>query len=329
MNEHNIYINKIVNFKIGGKFLNSQRILGGHSGCVYTINVKLNSKINKYIIKLSNIIGSKSLKSEKNEQRVYGGHSKSLVGVYNLLKKNNLKTFTLISHSSPSKEIPYFYQLISKLNGFSIREHLVINKINKKELFELAGIEFAKLHLITRGYDGWIEQKTPYEISWKESFFSALDLRLKYLTDNKYFNEKDLKKLTHFIKSKKEKWTTPKKYVFSHVDGLQSMVEYKKNNWIFNGHIDLEDYRFTDQRFVLAGFEIGANYSTKEANVNFWNGYLKLKKVDDSYEQLKDLFKVFYFMSWVHMTALSLKNEKLSKKINKLYIKKIKILIYK
>jgi hypothetical protein len=329
MNEHNIYINKIVNFKIGGKFLNSQRILGGHSGYVYMINVKLNSKINKYIIKLSNIIGSKSLKSEKNEQRVYGGHSKSLVGVYNLLKKNNLKTFSLISHSSPSKEIPYFYQLISKLNGFSIREHLVINKINKKELFELAGIEFAKLHLVTRNYDGWIEQDTPYKTSWKESFFSALDLRLKYLIENKYFNDKDLKNLISFIKNKKRKWTSPKEYVFSHVDGLQGMVEYQKNSWIFNGHIDLEDYRFTDQRFVLAGFEIGANYSTKEAPISFWGGYLKFKKIDKSYNELKDLFKVLYFMSWIHMTALSLKNDKLSRKISKIYIQKIKILINK
>ncbi|ETB64163.1 TPA: hypothetical protein DIC38_00405 [Candidatus Nomurabacteria bacterium] len=329
MSKHDIYIKKIIKFKVGGNLLKSKRILGGHSGYVYAVSVKLNSNINEYIIKLSNIIGSKSLRDEKNEQRVYGGHSKSLAKVHNLLKKKNLKTFTLISHSLPNKEIPYFYQLISKLNGFSVREHLVINNINKKELFELAGVEFAKLHLITRNYDGWVEQDTPYNISWEESFFSALDFRLKYLIENKYFNDKDSKKLIHFIKNKKIKWTSPKEYVFSHVDGLQGMVEYKKNNWIFNGHIDLEDYRFTDQRFVLAGFEIGANYSTKEAPINFWDGYLKFKKIDKSYHELKDLFKVFYFMSWIHMTALSLKNDKLSRKISKIYIKKIKILMIK
>ena len=329
MSKHDIYINKIIKLKIGGNLLKSKRILGGHSGYVYKINVKLNSNINEYIVKLSNIIGSKSLRNEKNEQRVYGGHSKSLANVYKLLKKNNLKTFTLISHSLPNKEIPYFYQLISKLNGFSIREHLVLNDINKKELFELAGIEFAKLHLITRNYDGWVEQDTPYETNWEESFFSALNLRLKYLTENKYFNDKDSKSLISFVENKKRKWTHPKEYVFSHVDGLQGMVEYKKNSWIFNGHIDLEDYRFTDQRFVLAGFEIGANYSTKEAPTSFWSGYLKFKKIDRSYNELKDLFKVFYFMSWVHMTALSLKNDKLSRQISLIYIKKIKILINK
>jgi|GEM_PF-3550105 len=329
MNHHDVYLIKIVNLKIGGKFLNSKRILGGHSGYVYIINVKLNSKINKYIVKLSNIIGSKSLKNEKNEQRVYGGHSKSLVSVYKLFKKNNLKTFILKSHSMPGKEIPYYYQLISKLNGFSIREHLVLNNINKKGLFELAGTEFGKLHLITRNYDGWVDQTTPYKRSWKESFFLALDLRSKYLTENKYFNDKDSKQLFSFIENKKNKWVSPKEYVFSHVDGLQGMVEYKKNDWVFNGHIDLEDYRFTDQRFVLAGFEIGANYSTKEAPVSFWKGYLKFKKIDKSYNEIKDLFKVFYFMSWIHMTSLSLKNDKLSKKISKIYIQKIKILVNK
>ncbi len=329
MNKHNIYINKIVNLKTDGKFLSSVRILGGHSGYVYSINVKLNSKINKYIVKLSNIIGSKSLKNEKNEQRVYGGHSKSLVNVYRLLKKNGLKTFILISHSRSNKEIPYYYQLISKLNGFSVREHLVLNNIKKKELFELAGVEFGKLHLTTRNYDGWVDKGTPYKKSWKESFFLALDLRLKYLTENKYFNDKDSQKLLSFIEYKRSKWVSPKEYVFSHVDGLQGMVEYKKNKWVFNGHIDLEDYRFTDQRFVLAGFEIGANYSTKEAPVSFWKGYLKFKKIDKSYSELKDLFKIFYFMSWVHMTDLSLENKKLSKKINKTYIDKIKIFINK
>jgi hypothetical protein len=329
MNNHDIYLKKIVNLKIVGKFLNSKRILGGHSGYVYLINVKFNSKINKYIVKLSNIIGSKSLKNEQNEQRVYGGHSKSLVSVYRLFKKTNLKTFTLISYSLPNKKIPYYYQLLSKLNGFSIREHLISNDINKKELFQLAGIEFGKLHLITRSYDGWVDQNTPYKTNWKESFFLALDLRLKYLIENKYFNDKDLHKLLSFIEYKKNKWISPKEYVFSHVDGLQGMVEYKKNDWVFNGHIDLEDYRFTDQRFVLAGFEIGANYSTKEAPVSFWKGYLKFKKVDKSYNELKDLFKIFYFMSWAHMTDLSSKNKKLSKKKNEIYIKMIRILIYK
>ncbi|MFA5936962.1 MAG: hypothetical protein WC822_03730 [Candidatus Paceibacterota bacterium] len=328
MNKHNIYLKKIVSLKISGKFLSSKRILGGHSGYVYTINVKLNSKINKFIIKLSNIIGSKSLKDEKNEQRVYGGHSKSLVNNYKLLKSNNLKTFTLLSYSLPNKEIPYFYQLISKLDGFSIREYLALNN-NQKELFKLAGIEFGKLHSITRSYDGWAKQDIPYKKNWEKSFFLALDLRLKYLIENKYFNKKDSKTLTTFIENKKIKWTSPREYVFSHVDGLQGMVEYKKNKWIFNGHIDLEDYRFTDQRFVLAGFEIGANYSTKKAPAVFWNEYLKFKKIDKSYEELKDLFKVFYFMSWVHMTDISLKNKKSSRKTNQIYLNKIKKLINK
>jgi|SRR3989344_264451 len=324
-NIYDVYLDKIITLKVpGGKFLKSRSVNGGHTGFVYEVDVKLNLKIYKFIVKLSKIIGAWSLKEERPEQRVYGGRSRSFENVYKLLINNKIPTFKLLSYGLPTKEVPYFYQVLSRLEGFSIREHLTLsNCANKNNLLKLSGTELGKLHLITRSYDGWVGQKKPYTIKWKDSFLKALDIRLHHFLKSNYLSLQQKQELIFFIKEKKRKWTNPKEYVLSHVDGLQGMAEYRNKKWIFSGHIDLEDYRFTDQRFVLAGLEIGSNYSIKDAPRDFWEGYLKFKKVDRSFHVLKDLFKLFYFMSWIQMTDKSTENIKLSSKINKGYVDKI------
>ncbi len=329
-NIHDIYLHKIINTNVKGKLLKYKSITGGHTGFVYAVDVRLNSKIYKYIVKLSKIIGAPSLKIERTEQRVYGGRSESFEKVYNLLITNNIPTFKLISYRFPTKAIPYVYQILTRLEGFSIREHLALNNYeDKKKLLKLSGMEFGKLHLITRGYDGWVGQKKPYKMDWKSAFYGALDIRLNHLLSHHYLSPQQNKKLLFFINKKKRKWINPKEYVLSHVDGLQGMAQHKNKKWVFEGHIDLEDYRFTDQRFVLAGLEIGANYSTGNASIDFWEGYLKFKQVDSSFDNLKDLFKLYYFMSWIQMTDDGINNIKLSSKINSKYVAKIILLIRK
>ena len=247
MNKHDICISQIVKEKLHGEFLKSHEVKGGHSGFVYIIDVNLGSKIKKFIIKLSKKIGADSLQLEKPEQRVYGGRSDSFKSSFNLLINNNIKTYKLLSSGLPTEDIPYFYQLISKLEGFSLREHLVLNNYpNKDELLKLSGMEFGKLNRITRYYDGWANQKIPYLTEWKSSFFLALEIRFYHLINNKYLSKEGAKKIDIFILNKKNKWTDPKEYVFSHVDGIQGMVNYIDSKWVFNGHIDLEDYRFTE-----------------------------------------------------------------------------------
>ncbi|MDO8486173.1 MAG: hypothetical protein Q7S77_00525 [Candidatus Staskawiczbacteria bacterium] len=330
MNIHDIYISKIVKEKLHGELLESHEIKGGHSGFVYIIDVDLGSKIKKFIVKLSKKIGADFLQLERPEQRVYGGRSVSFKSSFDLLINSNIKTFKLLSCGLPTEDIPYFHQLISKLEGYSLREYLVLdNYPNREDLLRLSGMEFGKLNQITRSYDGWANQKDPYLTKWKNSFFLALEIRLDHLINNKYLSKEEIKKINIFILNKKKKWTDPKEYVFSHVDGIQGMVDYIDSEWVFNGHIDLEDYRFTDQRFVLAGLEIGANYSIDSISNSFWDGYLKFKKVDKSFNDLKDLFKLYYFMSWIQMTDEGLNNIKLSSKINKNYINKIIAIISK
>lgn len=330
MNIHDIYISKIVKEKLNGQFLKSYEIKGGHSGFVYVVDVDLGFEIKKFIVKLSKKIGSNLLQLERPEQRVYGGRSVCFKSSFDLLVNNNIKTFKLFSHGLPTEDIPFFYQLISKLDGFSLREYLVLdNYSNKNDLLKLSGMEFGKLNRITRDYDGWANQKDPYLTKWESSFFLALEIRLYHLINNKYLSKVGIKKINIFILNKKKKWTDPKEYVFSHVDGMQGMVDYVNNKWVFNGHIDLEDYRFTDQRFVLAGLEIGANYSIGPISDVFWDGYLKFKKVDKSFDDLKDLFKLYYFMSWIQMTDEGLNDIKLSSKINKNYVNKIIAIISK
>jgi hypothetical protein len=296
MNIHNQCLKWILQSRIGEELQEVEPIKGGHSGFTYSVRTKKNS----YVVKLAQPIGSDLLGLEKPEQRVYGGRAKSFESSHRLLLTQQMPTFQLLAYGFPTEKVPYFYQILSKLPGYSIREHLSINKTKKAELEFLAGEEFGKLHLITRRYDGWADQKTPYLTNWKESFFLALERRVYHLSEN-YLSKPDIKKISRFMKDKYARWTDPDDFVFSHVDGLQGMVSYQ-NKWKFNGFIDLEDYRFTDQRFVLSGFEIGSHYSLSNASNAFWRGYKKFKEIDASYDVLKDLFKLFYFSSWVQMT---------------------------
>ncbi len=173
-----------------------------------------------------------------------------------------------------------------------------------------------------------MDKEKPYAKNWRVAFKEALEYRFSHIKNSKYFNEKIINRIELFINLNLKKWTDPSEYVLSHVDGMQGMAKFKNSKWLFCGHIDLEDYRFTDPRFVLAGFEVCINYSaTSKIPVAFWNAYSKHKKVDGSYRVIKKLFKLLYFMSWIHMIDLNIKNKKISRKMTNRYLNEIKILV--
>src|SRR5439155_15837963 len=92
-----------------------------------------------------------------------------------------------------------------------------------------------------------------------------------------------------FIDGHRQRWVLPRGYALSHPDGLQGHARHDGARWHFNGHLDLEDYAFTDARFPLAGYELGAAGPVPPV---FWEGYRAYKDVDPSYEVTRDLFKL-------------------------------------
>jgi hypothetical protein len=98
-----------------------------------------------------------------------------------------------------------------------------------------------------------------------------------------------------FIDAHRRSWVPAGEFVLSHPDGLQGHAVHDGTKWRFVGHLDLEDVSFTDARFPLAGYELGAAGPVPTA---FWEGYRAHKAIDASYESVRDLFTLYYLLDW-------------------------------
>ena len=95
--------------------------------------------------------------------------------------------------------------------------------------------------------------------------------------------------------------------MFSHTDGFQGVLK-NAGGWTLLGVIDIEDHQFTDQRFVLAGFELSRLFYGLPIDPAFWDAYAGLKPIDPSYAAFKPLFQTYYLLvwTWVFRGRLSL-----------------------
>jgi len=302
MEHYEQLIKTVLKRSLRAYLISCKRINEGYGGYVFATTAILAGKKNKYIVKLSPD-KTKNKHAESLDKRVYSGHPEDLESVYKLLVSHHIPTYHLFTFGYPNKEIPYYYQVTSVLEGESVREYLIKKQgVCLEELHQVCGEAFGRLHNITRFYDGRINQLKPYDLDWKNAFFKSLKNKTEKLAvlKNKFLS-KHLFQIRLLISAKEKIWNLPSEYVLSDIDGLQGMAKYKKGQWLFTGHIDLEDYRFTDQRFVLAGYEIANEFEGLKIPSTFWSGYKKFKSVDPSYEGTKDLFKLYYLFSWFPM----------------------------
>ena len=83
--------------------------------------------------------------------------------------------------------------------GISIRSFLKYNSHEDMNgLHELCGREFAKMHLIQRDYDGYVNDKSPNKISWTKAFPDAYRLLVNSLRNEDAINKKFIGKLKDF-----------------------------------------------------------------------------------------------------------------------------------
>ncbi|KKS38102.1 MAG: hypothetical protein UV01_C0005G0027 [Parcubacteria group bacterium GW2011_GWA2_42_14] len=324
-------IERLIAVKLNGKLITCERVLLGYFGYVYKVEAVLRDKRETLAVKLNDVFIDQT-EEERINNRVYGTayeDFKSVRNTYGLIVKAGIPIFKLYSFGFPAKDISYIYQIMSWIEGESIQEYLGWGPEQGDEAHALAGEIFGKLHGITRAYDGVTIQKEPYLMNWKDAFFFSLHSRLNNAIKrpNEFLrSKKDI--IESFISSAESGWQDPKEFVLTHTDGLQGMVKFENNRWIFTGVVDIEDHRFHDQRFVLAGYELQSVYNGREVPRVFWEAYQKSKAIDSSYYSLRSLFWLYYILSWFDIPYTDLwrgeekdkekiihKNEELIKKI--------------
>jgi hypothetical protein len=167
------------------------------------------------------------------------------------------------------------------------------------QLQQLIGATLGRLHLIVRGYDGWVDQAAPYPIDWKAAFFQSLDHKLRAAQQLNSYLTQHTAPIERFIARHERIWSTPTEFVFSEFTGFQGMATCLDDRWRLTGIIDIEDHRFVDQRYVLAGHELFMTFGGGVLPPAFWDGYTEHKSVDPSYEATKAIFKLYYVLAWL------------------------------
>ncbi|HEY3887850.1 MAG TPA: hypothetical protein VGL73_04695, partial [Caulobacteraceae bacterium] len=78
----------------------------------------------------------------------------------------------------------------------------------------------------------------------------------------------------------------------------QGVMARRGGGWTLRGVIDIEDHQFTDQRFVLAAFELGHAVNGHDVPPDFWAAYTAGRPLDPSYATFKPLFQLYYLLVW-------------------------------
>ena len=231
--------------------------------------------------------------------RVYGSQISSFGAAYACLRQNKIPVPQLYAEYSPQPGIPFYYQLMEFLPGQDV--HQVFSstpQANQPALQQFLAKHLGTIHRITRSYDGWVELAAPHPLSWRDAFFTALYQHLDSACDHAAIAEQRLK-IMQTVAHHQDQWTDPTEFVLSHLDGLQGIVDKTSAGWQFLGVIDIEDYCFTDQRFVLSTFELEAESQEVSLLPGFWAAYESVTKLDPAYWKLRPLFQLYVLLDWL------------------------------
>lgn len=295
-------VSSLVEERLHGKLLALERIIFGYVGYVYKVTVEVGGKNDTFAIKLTDVYIDQT-ENEILNNRIYGtsyDDNTSVSETHNLIAKSGIPICELFSFGLPTEKLPYFHQIMSWLEGESVQEFIGSSEHeHMMGLHAIIGDVLGKTHSITRDYDGAVSRKIPFVTPYKNAFFTWLDYQLgeTLKVNNKFLNE-NIEVVKNFITESKAKWQDPKEFVLSHADGLQGMAKFEHEHWTFTGAVDIEDHKFTDQRFALAGYELQSSYNSKEVPQSFWDSYRKHKTIDPTYSMHRNLFQLGMLLAW-------------------------------
>lgn len=280
-------IKDIIEQELGGKVTNLKNLSLGWSGSSVYLATTEGGRVSTAIFKTGSYETEPSFTDESDDNRVYGGRFSNLEPAYKLMVKQGISVPRLFSVGT-KEALPY--AIFEYLDGDT----------NIPE--EVVGEEMGKLHAIERGYQGWVGMEKPYEKSWKDALFSVVQDRAEKCVSSSSRIKTLKSAIDSFVAKKKTEWKDPSRFVLSHTDGFQGMGKKTDSGYEFLGVIDLEDHEFTDPRFVLAGYELLSElWGKKKVSDNFWKEYELHAKIEESHEDFKSLFQLFYLLTWLPM----------------------------
>ncbi len=295
--EHFNLLQNLVNTQLNGTVRTIVDKSPGHSGSfVYLIEVVLADKEVSCIAKLT---PADFALDDSLQNRVYGSCISSFNEVYRCLQQYQIPLPQLYTLYTPSTNFPFYCQLMEYLPGQDI--NIALNSTPEEQqstLQEFLGRTMGIMHNITRSYDGWVDLRIPHLVSWREAFLTTLHQNLEAACQHQAIAVQKttiLQAIARYVVF----WTDPSEFVPSHVDGMQGMIVLTSIGWQLTGVVDIEDHYFTDQRFVLAGYELDLETNNNAILSSFWHGYQIQKTVDPTYWQLRPLFQLYYLLSWV------------------------------
>ena len=263
--------------------INITVLKGGYAGDVFKISTDQGSQVLKLYEKEDTDV-------ESTDDRVYGSNHANLQSAHALLKQNDISTFELLNYGEIEG---YTFAIFSLLDGIEVNNEIVQSKTFAETL--------ACIHGITRGYQGWVVNDKAYTLSWRDAFIESTYSRLhdvkNIITTKLYIQVKD------FIDSKSSYFENPTKYVLSHLDGLQALFKLTENVWHLSGVIDVEDYQFTDQRFVLSGITLNEKLGRYSLPFSFWEIYQSVTPIESTFKEFETFFQTYYLLTWIEVLS--------------------------
>ena len=234
--------------------------------------------------------------------RVYGSRSASFPAAYSLLQQAAIQLPQLYIALTPQPALPFHCYVMERLPGEDMQTlRARLDGASQTDLDALAGQHLGAIHSVTRSFDGWADSATPASLNWRDAFFTALHTVLERAcvhAEISQYRQQLVQTFDHYAAT----WIEPSRFVLSHGDGFQGMFVQTANGWEFSGVIDIEDHRFTDQRFALAVYEVEMSIQQAILSDSFWTGYLERTTLDSSYSQFRPLFQLYVLLDWLGNT---------------------------
>jgi Ser/Thr protein kinase RdoA (MazF antagonist) len=243
-----------------------------------------------YAVKITDAVKESAFASESADARVYAARWSNLVPAYEHLVAIGAPVPTLFAAGA----------LVGRKKRFQILKWLEGEPDDFSDAwFAAAGEALAALHSSRRPFQGWVAMRRPYPTTWFSAVAASLSSRLAL--SKPHLPPGLARDLERRAGADFGELADPEAFVFSHTDGLQGVFERESDGWRLMGVIDIEDHQFTDQRFVLAGFELGHGFSGRTAPDAFWRTYEAATRLDPTYERFRRLFQCYLLLVWTHV----------------------------
>lgn len=251
-------------------------------GGVVGITVRIDTDDHAYVLKYN----AKLQREETVDDRVYGSNPRNFDAAHALLLEHKIPTFTVYARGDTDT---HTYAIFDLLDGTEISEEILHHPVYATSL--------AQIHSIHRSFQGWVAQEKPYDISWSDAFRESIANRLHDVQE--ILSPALYEKVTAYIATQGAKLRDPAYFVLSHTDGLQALFYKDEEDWYLRGVIDVEDYQFTDQRFVLSGVTLTHKVHGYTLSPTFWNTYRAHTTFDESFSEFETLFHIYYVLVWI------------------------------